>query len=275
MNKSATKGLTDSQVQLIKATVAKGCTDDELSLFCYQANRLGFDPLSKQIYAVKMGGSMTIQVSIDGYRLIAERTGKYAGQIGPFWCDQNGQWVDVWLKREPPAAAKVGVIRSDFKEPLWGIATLTSFGKGSNLWKTMPDIMLAKCAESNALRKAFPNELSGVYTEDEMSNKEEPAEPVVAVLEPSKAAGKPALKDYKTAPRKYNPQTDKARAESELIKLGISSLYHEEILKELVKQDGKKTLVDLAHDFISTKNFYTSLSDVSSPIPEDEIPFPP
>lgn len=159
---------TTEQIDLIKKTCCNGATDNQLKLFLHTAKKSGLDPLSKQIYAVIYNDKMSIICGIDGYRLIAERSGKYRGQVGPFWCGKDGVWKDVWLDKEKPAACKVGVHHKDFAEPLFSVVKFDSYNTNKNLWAKMPETMIAKVAESNALRRAFPNNFLGIYTQEEM-----------------------------------------------------------------------------------------------------------
>ena len=181
--RTQTAGLTSfsrDALDLLKTTICKGSTDDELKLFIQVCQRTGLDPFARQIFAVhrkdrKTGQMvMSIQTSIDGFRLIAERSKNYAGQRGPFWTADGETWKEVWLPKTPPAAAKVGIMRRGFTEPLWAVATWEEFcplyeGRPMGLWAKLGPLMLAKCAESQGLRRAFPQDLSGIYTEEEMA----------------------------------------------------------------------------------------------------------
>jgi len=174
-------GLGREQIELIKRTVASGATDDELAMFVAVCNRTGLDAFAKQIYFIKRGGRATIQTGIDGFRLVAQRTGELRGKAGPEWCGPDGEWRNVWLSDQPPAAARFAVRREGWDTPAWSVALWAEFcqrdanGRSQGLWASMPTHMLAKCAEALALRSAFPQELSGLYTSDEMGQADNPA----------------------------------------------------------------------------------------------------
>lgn len=152
---------TPEQVELIKNTVAKGASDNELQLFLAVAKRSGLDPFSKQIHFVKRGGIGTIQTGIDGYRAIAERSGSLAGIDDAVY--------DTEAKPNPTKAS-VTVYRfiNGNRVSFTASARWNEYNCGTPIWKKMPYLMLAKCAEALALRKAFPNDLSGLYTNEEM-----------------------------------------------------------------------------------------------------------
>lgn len=172
-------GYSSDDVKLIAEQVCKPkdrmATYSELRLFLAQAQRTGLDPLARQVYAIfrKDHGveKMTIQTGIDGFRVIAQRTGQYLGQEGPFWFDpEAGTWHDVWLKDYAPAAAKVLVkkVLNGLIAETPAVAHMKEYRAQGPMWASMPANQIAKCAEALALRKAFPNDLSGLYITEEM-----------------------------------------------------------------------------------------------------------
>lgn len=177
----ATNDFSFEKIELIKNTVAKDATDIELQFFIEQCKRTGLDPVTKQIYFIKdKGGKVNIQTSIDGLRLIAERSDKYEGQTPPMWCGADGVWKDVWLSDKTPAACKVGVYKKGFRDALYAVAVFSEYAQKTKdyksgdeklnyIWGSKPALMLAKVAEALALRKAFPNDMSGIYTQDEFT----------------------------------------------------------------------------------------------------------
>lgn len=180
--------LSREQVQLLKATICKGASDNELALFLEVCKSKRLDPFSGQIHAVKRPeydkasdryvDRMTYQTGIDGFRLIADRTGERNGEDDPEWCGEDGLWVPIWLHKDPPSAARVRVYRKNHDKPYTGIAQWDFYaqtkrdGTPNRMWARGGPHMLAKCAEALALRKAFPSELAGLYTSDEMGQVE-------------------------------------------------------------------------------------------------------
>lgn len=168
------------KIALWKRTYMKGASDDELELFANVCKRTGLSPEMKQIYAVSRNDYKTgttvfsFQTSIDGFRLIAERTGRYApGQQATYEYNDQKQVISAtaFVKKmtddgtwhEVAATAFYDEYVQEFKDKATGKLVPTQF------WQRMPHVMLAKCAESLALRKAFPAELSGLYTQEEMA----------------------------------------------------------------------------------------------------------
>lgn len=160
---------TNEQISIMKKTVGAEVKDADFLFFLEVCKARGLNPFNREIYAIPRGGKMTIQVGIDGLRILAERTGKYKGQIGPQFCAPDGQWRDEWLDDAPPVAARVGVLRDGFEKPIWAVARYKAYSQENNpLWKKMPDVLLSKCAEALALRKAFPQAMAGLYAHEEM-----------------------------------------------------------------------------------------------------------
>lgn len=185
------------QLAALEQLGVSGASRADQAIFFHQCVRTGLDPFARQIYMIKRKQwdadkkqsveKQTIQTGIDGFRLIARRAAdkrkETLGYADTLWCGDDGQWRDVWLSVEPPAAAKVTVYRDG--QPFPAVALMREFraakkdGTPAAQWASKPVHMIAKCAEALALRMAFPQDLSGLYTTDE-TGADEPDGPVTA-----------------------------------------------------------------------------------------------
>ena len=204
---------SNDQIRLLGETVAKGCDQNELAFFLQVAKLKRLDPFTGQIHVVKRWDSMagkdkiTIQTGIDGFRVIAARTDELAGIDDPEYDTEEG---------EHPNVAKVTVYRygrNDEKITYKATARWSEYAQTKRdgglgpMWKKLPWLMLGKCAESLALRKAFPDELSGMYTNEEMEQADND--------QPGASAGKPQVQmPRSTDEKKADLAKQQAKAET-------------------------------------------------------------
>lgn len=188
---------TPQQRAALEQLGVRNASDGDLAVFFHQVQRTGLDPFARQVYMIGRNGrenvngrwvdvtKWTIQTGIDGFRLIARRASDAAretyGYGDTLWCGEDGRWVDVWLSPRPPAASKVTVYRNGQPFPAVALyseyAGLKQDGSPTKMWAEKGALMLAKCAEALALRKAFPQDLSGLYTADEMARADSGQQP--------------------------------------------------------------------------------------------------
>ena len=178
-------GFTPQQVAALQQIGVEGAQPGDLAVFFHQVQRTGLDPFARQIYMIgrrqKQGNQwvtkQTIQTGIDGFRLIArracDRTKETLSISQPYYATPDGNWLDFWPFDTPPVAAKVMVKRGGGEFPAVAMfreyAGTTRDGSLTRMWADKPAVMIGKCAEALALRKAFPLDLSGLYTSEEMN----------------------------------------------------------------------------------------------------------
>jgi len=224
---------SDSQIAALTQLGLARASKGDLQVFFHQSQRTGLDPFARQIYMIERGGRYTIQTSIDGFRIVAQRSGNYGGQTMTEWCGEDGIWKDVWLSKEPPSAARVGVFYKDASNPTYATAKWDSYAQASPIWKKMPDLMLAKCAEALALRKAFPNDLSGIYTSEEMAQADAVPAKVAAAkpLTPAKQFAEEAILRVSHSEDEINYIRD--------VMAEIRTIEEVDLLREIWKEDKK------------------------------------
>lgn len=169
----AQKEFGRDEIELIKKTVAVGATDLELKMFLHYCSKTGLDPIGRQIYCIKRGDRATIQTGIDGLRLVAARTGEYAGNDDAVF---EGVTGEGYPEKATATVYRIvqGHVRSFSASARWTEYAQYFQDRQSrsktlgDMWARMPYTMLAKCAEALALRKAFPAEMGSLYTQEEM-----------------------------------------------------------------------------------------------------------
>jgi len=200
----------DTQLDTIKNMYCKGLSDDDITIFMHICARTKLDPFARQIYAVprwdgKLNKNvMSVQTGIDGYRLIAERTGKYSPGREPVFHyndDKTLRSATAFVKKMTDDGTWHEVAATAF---FGEYCQKTKDGRPTQFWLKMGHTMIAKCAEALALRKAFPGDLSGVYTEDEMKQ----AEIDISECQPENRSPKMVPQTPKMVPQIENSNTD-------------------------------------------------------------------
>src|SRR3990167_218682 len=166
----AKQDLSQEDIKILTevGVIPKDCSAELVKLYSRICAETQLNPFRKQIHFIRRGNSYTVQIGIDGYRSIADRTGLYAGSDDYAFDDEKS-----------PNKATVTVYKmvNGVRCPFTASARMSEYKpqdvKMQFMWNKMPNLMLGKCAESLALRKAFPNELSGTYTNEEMEQAED------------------------------------------------------------------------------------------------------
>ena len=230
---------TSRQIELIKTHVAKDATNDELEIFLHHCKKTGLDPLAKQIYFQKRGGRPVYITAIDGFRLIAGRTGEHAGTDDTIFDDE-----------EKPKKATTTVYRivQGTRYAYTATARWDEYCPGAgqdHMWKKMPCTMLGKCSEALALRKAFPNELGGIYAKEEMDQADDNR------IVPQQ----PTEEDGNTEPKHYTISFGQYKQRS-LEEVGVDKLRnYVTYLENKAKKDGQVIKGQVA-DFIERASDY-------------------
>lgn len=176
-------------------------------------------------------------LSIDAMRTIAQSSGHYGGQSPVEWTADGREWVEVWLDQKPPAACRLSIYRTDWNQPLTTVLTYREYTQGrpqKGVAATMPAHMLAKSTEAIALRKAFPQQLGGAYSVDEIDQAEPVAAPAPAptpVAEPAPAPAEPAK------PSVYDNRREEVIARGKAIREAYGDTAADELLA-VIKSHG-------------------------------------
>lgn len=258
--------LSRTQIELVKRTVAKGASDDELKLFITVCHGAQLNPFLRQAHLVPFWDSKdgierrAIIVGIDGFRAIAEGSGNYAGNDDPEFDGEKELECEVWEGKAKakkkiivPDKAKVSVYKivEGQRYPFSATARWSEYYPGEKKgarWHSMPYMMLGKCAEALALRKAFPKLLSGIYAQEEMEQANQVANPeavknvkssdyILKAISISKVEELEDLKKKLEATKNYTPAQKKIFYEAIESRINSFNIVQAEVVPE---QEEKK-----------------------------------
>lgn len=181
--------VSDAQMVLLSPLGIKADWDPrQVAVFLMECQERGLNPWNREAYLMQYAGKYIRHIGIDGFRKRGESTGQYRGRLGPFFCDSDGKWLEFWPHKDrPPVAAKVGLLRSTFDEPVWAVAMYDEYAATKPVWENnrktdkrevneqwkpagqggKPSVMLAKVAEAQAWRVTFPERFGGFYAPEE------------------------------------------------------------------------------------------------------------
>ena len=200
---------TTEQLAILRGQNAS-LTDEEFAFLIEVSKATGLNLFQRQLHGLKRGGRLSIQTGIDGYRLIAARTGLHAGTSdAAFQVDDRG--LPVSAQVTVSKLLQNGAVASFVATARW-----SEYAQGNSpMWQKMPFLMLGKCAESLALRKAFPGELSGIYTVEEMQQADQHGQALEVIqVAPQEAKQEPtqeAAQEAKPAAVEAKPATITAK----------------------------------------------------------------
>lgn len=188
--------MSEQQMVLLSPLGVEATWDPrQVAVFLMECQERGLNPWNREAYLMRYrdarapdGHRYIRHIGIDGFRKRGESTGQYRGRVGPFWCDTDGTWLEFWpYKDRPPVAAKVGLNRAGFDDVVWAVAMYDEYVATKPVWRDgkktderevieqwrpaaqqgKPAIMLAKVAEAQAWRVAFPERFGGFYAPEE------------------------------------------------------------------------------------------------------------
>lgn len=245
--------------ETLKNTVAKGATDSEFEMFVGFCQATGLDPFRKDVWFIKTQQGVQIMTGINGYYAIANNHPQFDG-IETETFENDGKIEKAVSK----------CYRKDRSRPMTATAYFSEFAKTFGNWKIMPRYMLEKCAESIALRKSFPQELSGTYTQEEMPEQFEQRASIVEKPQPVEVVEIKNPATWRIEGSQIGKQSGKVKSIGKL----VGEIERDTLIKAI---RDKRAQVMLSENDINAIIGYLSDTEPKPdvevvPIEEDEIP---